>query len=498
MAALHHISAHFLHVFNFGQAFSDDTGSSGQESPLSEGAEGIVFTAQPLTTSQQHQQLQMASGNGKPSSLHGGHQKGSVQTVLRNTPKTIPKLVNMNATTVGQTKPRAQSTSHVNSQSMQYSSRVAGSVKQTPALTTNQHTPKQDTVKPPLRSATVPSHMASGVSHTRVSPHKKKSGRQAKHNHTTGPLEEVVPEQPLPRKLFSSESQRDGSSGVNLDNVCLQNLFSQSLPAPLERNSVGNVSLTGTLAPIKPMSLAEIEKQMSDEVPSPDKITPFSLIPSHSTPGSTTGILSSSAPEGERSKLLQPSAFSATPSTSTGATPSSVSATPSGLTLKSDQHHFSTSASVSVSVEPPTPGLTNGVFPNVPPLMHSAGMRAPPVTASTVQQITQTQSVVAESQGERGKNGRGSPMGKNGRGSPMGKDGRGSPMGKRGGGKGGKTSRGGSRSPGPERSRTTPSPQSGQDVGVTPSRSFSVPVHVRDLEYVNLYAATCTFRFPCF
>lgn len=457
-----------------------------------------MFTAQPLTTSQPHQHLQLASGNGKPSSLHGGHQKGSVQSVLRNTPKTIPKLVNMNASTVGPTKPRTQSTSHVNSQSMQYSSRVAGSVKQSPAsttnqktpvLTTNQHTPKQDTVKPPLRSATVPCHMVSGVS-----PHKKKPGRQAKHNHTTGPLEEVVPEQPLPRKLFSSEAQREGSSGVNSDNVCLQNLFSQSLPSPLERNSTGSVSLTCTLAPIKPMSLAEIEKQMSDEVPSPDKTTPFSLIPSHSTSGSTTAILSSSAPE---SKLLQPSAFSATPPTGTAATPppavhsaadrnrsSSVSVTPSsGLTLKSDLDRSSTTASIFVSVEPPTPGvssLMNGVFPNVPPLMHSAGMRAPPVTTSTVQQITQTQSAVAsakESKGERGKNGRGSPMGKNGRGSPMGK---------RGGGKGGKTSRGGSRSPGPERSRTTPSPQSGQDVGVTPSRSFSLPGHVRNLLYMYI------------
>ena len=449
-----------------------------------------MFTAQPLTTPQQHQHLQLASGNGKPSSLHGGHQKGSVQTVLRNTPKTIPKLVNMNASTVGPTKPRTQSASHVNSQSMQYSSRVARSVKQSPALTTNQHTPKQDTVKPPLRSATVPCHMVSGVS-----PHKKKPGRQAKHNHTTGPLEEVVPEQPLPRKLFSSEAQRDGNSGVNSDNVCLQNLFSQSLPAPLERSSTGSVSLTGTLAPIKPMSLAEIEKQMNDEVPSPDKTTPFSLIPSHSTSGSTTGILSSLAPE---SKLLQPSAFSATPPTGTAATQppaavhsaadrnrsSSVSVTSSsGLTLKSDLDRSSTTASVSVSVEPPTPGvsgLMNGVFPNVPPLMHSAGMRAPPVTTSTVQQITQTQSAVAsakESQGERGKNGRGSPMGKNGRGSPMGK---------RGGGKGGKTSRGSSRSPGPERSRTTPSPQSGQDVGVTPSRSYSLPGHVRDLLHMYI------------
>lgn len=419
----------------------------------------------------------------------------------RSTPRTIPKLVNMNANTTAPLKSLTPSTSHVQSQ-MQYSSRVAGSAKQSLGFrlphgageTPTNHAPKQE-VMYPLRSATAPGHVASSASTNRRKP--TRQAGPAKHKPSAGPLEEVIPEQPLVRKLFSPENVRD-SSGADSGGNGLQNLFSQSLPTPLETNNIGpigaRVSFAEVPPPIQPMSLAEIEKQMNEEVPSPDTMKPFSLTPSssaHSFTPSSTSTLSTSAPDGESMQLLQPSAFSATPPTGTTctSTPPGTRCTVAGdrsdttssstVMLQSVLQRSCTAGSITVSVEPPSPvvssqqttnrGFINGVFPNVPPLMHSPGMRAPPVTPNTVQQLTQKQTAAVSAQKTE----------------PKGQGGKSAGAGRRGGGKGGMASRGGSRSPGrsrsPEGSVNSPSPQPGiqQDVGDTPSRSLSVPNNVR-------------------
>ena len=501
----------------FQQVSSDDTGSSGQESPP---CDGISFTAHPLTTSQHGKEGQLAaSGDGKLSSSSASQQKGSMskeRSVLkRSTPRTIPKLVNMNAGSVPppqSTKPLPQQNTfhHVQSQ-MPYSSRVAGpAVKsgqspQTAHSPTN--TPKQDSAKRPLRSSTAPSHVGFNNSSKRKVPNR--AGLVKTTNPPLGPLAEIIPEQPLARQLFgSSESARSRTDAVSdSSNAHLQNLFYQSLPAPLDRNGVpGHKGLTDIPPPIQPMSLAEIEKQMSEEVPSPDTVQSFPLIPStaaststlHYTEPSTTATLSTSAPTGfvgggEGLVLRQPSSFSAVPSAWTSTPPTSRgitttandSSTLSGVapisssaevakSLQSVLQRSCTTGSITVSVEPPSPvvtsqqttayGIMNGVFPNVPPLMHSPGMRAPPVGHSSDKQLPQKHAAVDAS----AKNLKETKKGARGK-------------------RGGRQGRRGSRSPGrsgsPEGSSGgAPSPQTGTSpvahVVDTPSRSWSVPNNV--------------------
>ena len=358
------------------QVLSDDAGSSGQESPPSE---TICFTAHPLTSSHHNEQGQPDRGvsshaSSSPSSVHTTrHQKTSGDKersgLKRSTPRTIPKLVNMNAASSPPAPSRAHSQSsstshHVHSQ-MQYSSRVTASLpKQTQnsrlagsgAVTTTTAssgmtntaktvsvTPKQEPTKTPLRAATAPSHV-SGSRRKQPSTFKTAAPAVNPGNrvHTSGPLQEVVPEQSLARQLFEREPPRESSSTAatttDSGSVQLQQLFSQA-PTREERRRSPTIAGSALLsiAAIRPLLLTEIEKQMSEEVPSPDKTVPFSIAPQSSTThlssitshttATTSSSSSSTAPlsaavtghstsapssSGEDRVLLQPSSFSTT------------------------------------------------------------------------------------------------------------------------------------------------------------------------------------------
>ena len=132
--------------------------------------------------------------------------------------------------------------------------------------------------------------------------------------------------------------------------------------------------------------------------------------------------------------------------------------------MKSSVQRSTTSGAIELSIEPPSPAaavtsqkplqprqvLTNGVFPDVPPLMHSPGMRAPPVSNGPATAV------------------RGSGSGRVRVGD--------------GGGGGGRSRRGGKRSPGRTGSPVAGgSPASHPHSGVVetpPSRSWSVPGNV--------------------
>ena len=100
-----------------------------------------------------------------------------------------------------------------------------------------------------------------------------------------------------------------------------------------------------------------------------------------------------------------------------------------------------------------------GVFPDVPPLMHSPGMRAPPVSSGS---LTAENNSSKTGRGSRGKGGEG--RGRRGRRSP-GKSG--SPVGA-----------GESSSPQPEVVSSSGNVSLMGVVGTPPSRSWSVPGNV--------------------
>ena len=562
------------------QVFSDDTGgSSSQESPPSE---GITFSAHQLTASrkQQHQHhhhrekgrgasdddksrssLAHSAAAGPPvSAKHqrgggggGGGTKEKKVFTRSSSPRSIPKSGSSNYNSNAVVPSRSLSSQDASRGGVPHSQtqwnggrdapvsssrprQSAGSPRNTAGdifTASSSSTPRQEAKKPPLRSATAPSHVVSGAS-----PNSKKTrSRQAglsRYNPQVGPLEEVLPEQPIVRKLFNPESAGDSSRGGGMRSTSLQNLFSESLP-PLATLGGDHVDQSASSKPpCQPMSLAEIEKQMKEEVPSPDTTKIFSLLTASSSSSSATTThtaptasdsLSASLPDGAR-VLLQPSAFSVNPPT-TGVAAAAPPNSHYSVTGNQNNYSFSLSSSSSVqsastdtartvtfSVEPPSPVVSrqptlspttrssHSVFPGIPPLMPSPGMRAPPVTSSsaTIQpsQAAQKQSTASakgpkEAKGAHGREGGEVAGGKGGGGG-------------RGGGRGGKGSRGGSRSPGrsgtPEKSLSAPSPQPGLEQGdgaamngSTPARTMSVPSNVR----TSMAAlVVCTKLYPNF
>lgn len=142
------------------------------------------------------------------------------------------------------------------------------------------------------------------------------------------------------RKLFSQGEQNDA--------------LSQSLNYPVSYSTPNSV-------PLRAVSLDEVEKQMTAEVTSPDaNIIPYSLL--HAKPS-----ISSS----DERLLLQPSMFVST-------------AAPSPIKAPSEPIPSQTQPS-SISIQPPTPNTSQPLplgrqeqsFPPVPPVMLSAGMKAP-------------------------------------------------------------------------------------------------------------------------
>ena len=161
-----------------------------------------------------------------------------------------------------------------------------------------------------------------------------------------------------PNSARSSDHSRsfDHSSGI------VRKLFSQN-----EQNDTLSHSLnypasdrTPSSVPLRAVSLDEVEKQMTAEVSSPEANIPFSFL--NSKPSNTPS---------EQRVLLQPSMFDT-------ATPSPVKAHSEPVVVQGQPS--------SISVQPPTPVTSQfqtlsgheQSFPPVPPLMHSAGMKAAP------------------------------------------------------------------------------------------------------------------------
>ena len=233
------------------------------------------------------------------------------------------------------------------------------------------------------------------------------------------------------RKLFSPDvTSGDREHTPNASSYTphtLQTLFSQA-----SNNTGGSVGVPQTTSaskecsgslPLNALSLTEIESQMKAELPSPEKIATFTHFSStvKNQPATTTGSIRHTASDERTRVLLQPSAFvTAPPNTSVNtqhvttavtmdstyspskhapqyaqnvSTPQIYSASPASHSNTQP----STSESVSVLVEPPSPVVirsqSSGTFmsplahlppsfPAIPPLMHSPGMKAAPIAAS--------------------------------------------------------------------------------------------------------------------
>ena len=215
----------------------------------------------------------------------------------------------------------------------------------------------------------------------------------------------------MARKLFSPDlSGDDLPSQISTllsssTPSTLQTLFSQaSIADSGSKASLSVSSSSTTLLPLKAISLVEIEKQLKAEVPSPESITFVSK----------EGPLSAS--QEQLKVLLQPSAFVTVGSTGSmtseatvnSSTHSYSTSTPSNrslpLTHTMDDTPVSSLQPLTVSVQPPTPVASHTFplsalggmlqsqlaspqsFPPIPPLMHSPGMKAAPVTSQQPQE----------------------------------------------------------------------------------------------------------------
>ncbi len=188
------------------------------------------------------------------------------------------------------------------------------------------------------------------------------------------------------RKLFDTHAETNNEA--KQFSVSLQTLFSQagggggggetscstsSHHGHAVSSSLSYASSVPTLnkqshhpAMISALSLDEIEKQMTEEVPGSQDSRPLT---------SSGGV----APSDSKAVLLQPSAFSNI-----------------------------TSAPSVISVDPPTPTAESAsqaqVYPAIPPLMHSAGMTAPPLSQlTTPTKASSSDSASNKSQSTKGK-----------------------------------------------------------------------------------------------
>ena len=169
------------------------------------------------------------------------------------------------------------------------------------------------------------------------------------------------------RKLFESDTEPTTSRSLSIET-----LFSQTAEANLVRThqtSSGNLygklnkHPQGLLPPA--FSLDEVEKQMKEEASGIEDSKPTSGQISNSR---DNGKQTSQVPSSNKTVLLQPSAFAT----------------------------VSPSISTTISVEPPSPVVClpaaskAQVFPSIPPLMHSAGMTAPPLVSGSTSVLDST------------------------------------------------------------------------------------------------------------
>lgn len=172
------------------------------------------------------------------------------------------------------------------------------------------------------------------------------------------------------RKLFSQTVSDPCSSNTPHRNV--ESNLSHSVNIQSSGNSVGSLPLTA-------ISLDEVEKQMTAEVASPDSNIPFSLLNSTTTTTNSIAPLSQSTPseQAQRNVLSQPSIFNPGPVSQTQSLSISVKP-PTPITV----HNFS-QATANVLLTPRPEHLSQS-FPPIPPLMHSAGMKAAPITSNVM------------------------------------------------------------------------------------------------------------------
>ncbi len=164
---------------------------------------------------------------------------------------------------------------------------------------------------------------------------------------------------------ISGSGSLPSSNSFNPDSGIVRKLFTQCEQNGSLSQSVNSPSLSTeppSSVPLQAISLDELEKQMAAEVSTPELNVPFSLL--------TTSANSTSSEYQPKNVLLQPSMFVST-------------AAPFPA-----KEHPVVSQPVSLSIQPPTPitsqhpslGQQGYLFPSIPPLMHSAGMKAPPIT----------------------------------------------------------------------------------------------------------------------
>ena len=204
----------------------------------------------------------------------------------------------------------------------------------------------------------------------------------------------------LAKKLFAESENTDSTTHVEMPDTvpALKSLFakaasfsyssSQAPPPPATTSGAGKLVLT------KAVSLAEIEKQMSMEAPSPTtksqqvfSMSAGSVVACDSDSSvSSPSSFSSSSSADQHSSLLQPSMFLS----------SSASTLPSSLPTSNSM--TAVSSNIHMTVQPPTPvgplpssshdtrvpaaTTITQMFPSIPPLVHSPGMRAAPLSSS--------------------------------------------------------------------------------------------------------------------
>lgn len=239
------------------------------------------------------------------------------------------------------------------------------------------------------------------------------------------------------RRLFTADTSGDVTTNPphseSVVPTSLQGIFSQVLTSTADSTTTSsNPPLAATTngaagdddLPLKVISLEQVEKQMVADVPSPVSINPLTLFGggggsgvSSTAPSTSTQPLPSSSSSATvaakpQTVLLQPSAFM--PNTANSTTTTAANPNPSV-------------SSVGISIEPPSPVVAPGVvfanggstplsnlkaqllpesvtppsavsaafpdqfFPPIPPIMHSPGMRAAPVSRVNQPQRPQPQ-----------------------------------------------------------------------------------------------------------
>ena len=226
------------------------------------------------------------------------------------------------------------------------------------------------------------------------------------------------------RRLFTPDTSSDATSKPpHSESVptSLQSIFSQvstsTADSTTNSNSpigAGTASAGSDTLPLTVISLEQVEKQMVEDVPSPVSINPLALfsgggggaaspsaVPSTTTqppkPATTSAAKPGTEATSQQHVLLQPSAFMPN-TTSGGATvvnpsvnsvaiaiePPSPMAAPGPIIANGGSTPTSSNLKAQLLPEnsmPPAASAVQGqFFPPIPPLMHSPGMRAAPVS----------------------------------------------------------------------------------------------------------------------